>query len=149
MPGLPGGSHVWPTWVDAHSVLLDLSKPHSGRSLCYCTSLLIVTVSACKRRHVLSLLSLCRLCRPQVSYKVAWTAISSLLTQLSAQYGPEVLLQLNVAYFLPSVPILMLQTLLNERLERRIGVPQVSFQEFLGVVPVHQPPEFIGHFEPS
>ncbi|KAL6763078.1 hypothetical protein V8C86DRAFT_2507052 [Haematococcus lacustris] len=56
-----------------------------------------------------------------VAYKLAWTAISSLLSQFSRDYGPQVLLQLNVAYFLPSIPVLLLQTLLNDRMDRRLG----------------------------
>ncbi|PNH02012.1 hypothetical protein TSOC_012042 [Tetrabaena socialis] len=52
-----------------------------------------------------------------VSYKLAWTAISSLLSQYSEAYGPGILLQLNVAYFLPSIPVLMLQTAFNDRRE--------------------------------
>ena len=44
----------------------------------------------------------------QVAYKVPWTAISSLITELSARYGPGVLLRLNLAYFLPSIPVLLL-----------------------------------------
>ena len=51
----------------------------------------------------------------QVSYKLAFTAISSLLSQYSNQYGPDILLQLNVAYFFPSIPVLMLQTAFNDR----------------------------------
>ncbi len=50
-----------------------------------------------------------------MSYKLAWTAISSLLSQYSKEYGPDILLRLNVAYFFPSIPVLMLQTAFNDR----------------------------------
>lgn len=52
---------------------------------------------------------------PQVAYKLAWTAISSLLSQYSQQHGPEILLYLNVAYFFPSIPVLILQTAFNDK----------------------------------
>ena len=42
-----------------------------------------------------------------VAYKTPWTAVSSLLGQLAALYGPRVLLALNLAYFLPSIPVLL------------------------------------------
>ncbi|GFR41593.1 hypothetical protein Agub_g2316 [Astrephomene gubernaculifera] len=58
-----------------------------------------------------------------VAYKLAWTAISSLLSQYSKVYGPGILLQLNVAYFFPSIPVLMLQTAFNDRMDRRLGLP--------------------------
>ena len=54
-------------------------------------------------------------CCTQVSYKLAWTAISSLLTQYSKQHGPDILLWLNVCYFFPSIPVLVLQTAFNDR----------------------------------
>lgn len=56
-----------------------------------------------------------------MSYKLAWTAVSSLLSQFSKQYGPQVLLQLNIAYFLPSIPVLVLQTFGNDAMDRRLG----------------------------
>ncbi len=60
--------------------------------------------------------------RPQVAYKTAWTAISSLLTQFSRDFGPQVLLHLNVAYFFPSIPVLLLQSAFQERIEARFGL---------------------------
>ncbi|PNW84001.1 hypothetical protein CHLRE_04g212250v5 [Chlamydomonas reinhardtii] len=66
-----------------------------------------------------------------VSYKLAFTAISSLLSQYSNQYGPDILLQLNVAYFFPSIPVLMLQTAFNDRMDRRLGLPGGALLRFL------------------
>ena len=87
----------------------------------------------------------------QVAYKVPWTAISSLLGQLSRRYGPQVgagegqaegqkvashgpmplppppptplqvLLQLNLAYMVPAAPILLLQSLATDRLDAHLG----------------------------
>jgi hypothetical protein len=42
-----------------------------------------------------------------VAYKTPWTAVSSLLGQLADLHGPRVLLGLNLAYFLPSIPVLL------------------------------------------
>lgn len=42
-----------------------------------------------------------------VAYKTPWTAVSSLLGQLAELHGPRVLLGLNLAYFLPSIPVLL------------------------------------------
>ncbi|KAG2452002.1 hypothetical protein HYH02_003044 [Chlamydomonas schloesseri] len=66
-----------------------------------------------------------------VSYKLAFTAISSLLSQYSNQYGPDILLQLNVAYFFPSIPVLMLQTAFNDRMDRRLGLPGGALLRFM------------------
>ncbi|EFJ41398.1 hypothetical protein VOLCADRAFT_98621 [Volvox carteri f. nagariensis] len=66
-----------------------------------------------------------------VSYKLAWTAISSLLSQYSKAYGPDILLQLNVAYFFPSIPVLILQALFNDRMDRRLGIPAGVLLRFI------------------
>lgn len=59
----------------------------------------------------------------QVAYKVPWTAISSLLGQFTIQFGnPQVLLYLNLAYLLPSIPALMLHSSLQNKLEMSLGV---------------------------
>ncbi|KAF6261556.1 hypothetical protein COO60DRAFT_1636708 [Scenedesmus sp. NREL 46B-D3] len=63
----------------------------------------------------------------QVAYKVPWTAISSLLGQLSVQFNqPAILLWLNLAYFIPSVPALLLHSSLQERLEQALGLPRAA-----------------------
>lgn len=70
------------------------------------------------RAHVLT---------PQVGYKVPWTAISSLLHQLNQQFQqPKVLLWLNLAYFLPSIPTLLLHSSLQDVLEQWLGVPKAA-----------------------
>jgi hypothetical protein len=63
----------------------------------------------------------------QVAYKVPWTAISSLLGQFSVQFQqPAILLWLNMAYFLPSVPALLLHSSLQDRLEQALGLPRAA-----------------------
>eukprot|EP00879_Flechtneria_rotunda_P030186 GHRR01032786.1.p1 GENE.GHRR01032786.1~~GHRR01032786.1.p1 ORF type:complete len:400 (+),score=128.31 GHRR01032786.1:44-1243(+) len=66
-----------------------------------------------------------------VAYKVPWTAISSLLGQLSKQFDePKVLLYLNLAYFVPSVPALLVHSSLQDALERSFGVPKAALLRF-------------------
>lgn len=62
-----------------------------------------------------------------VGYKIPWTAISSLLGQLGRDFGPNSLLYLNIAYFFPSIPVLLLQSRYQEQLERRYGVAESTF----------------------
>uniref|UniRef100_A0A383VLG1 Uncharacterized protein n=1 Tax=Tetradesmus obliquus TaxID=3088 RepID=A0A383VLG1_TETOB len=67
-----------------------------------------------------------------VAYKVPWTAISSLLGQLSVQFQqPSILLWLNLAYFLPSLPALLLHSSLQEKLEQRMGLPRAAMGRFV------------------
>lgn len=62
-----------------------------------------------------------------MAYKIPWTAISSLLHQLNARYAePRVLLWLNLAYFLPSLPSLLLHSSVQDALEARLGVGRAS-----------------------
>eukprot|EP00884_Botryococcus_braunii_P018331 jgi/Botrbrau1/5181/Bobra.0172s0051.1 len=57
-----------------------------------------------------------------VAYTLPWMTISSLLGYYSDLYGPQVLLLMNVAYFLLSIPLLILSSLLDEFLEAKVGV---------------------------
>jgi hypothetical protein len=57
----------------------------------------------------------------QVSYSIGWTAISSELGRLSALFGPETLLQCNLAYFLPSLLINGSQLFLDEYFNAKYG----------------------------
>lgn len=62
-----------------------------------------------------------------------WTAISSLLHQIStALQQPKVLLWLNLAYFVPSMPALLLHSSLQDCLERRLGVPTAALARWGG-----------------
>ena len=61
-----------------------------------------------------------------LSYKLAWTTISSLLSQFARDYGPSVLLQLNIAYFFPSIPVLILMAQHNHRMDKFLGLPFAS-----------------------
>jgi hypothetical protein len=56
-----------------------------------------------------------------VAFKAPFTAIGSLLGQLAASHGPESLLWLNFAYFLPPVPLTALLSLAHGYLDARLG----------------------------
>lgn len=60
--------------------------------------------------------------RMQVAYTIGWTAISSMLAFYKQLYGPQILLQLNTAYFLPSIPILLIQTQCDAQINRSLGI---------------------------
>lgn len=60
----------------------------------------------------------------QVGYTIGWTALSSLLSSFKERFGPPVLLQLNLAYFLPSIPVLFLQTQYDSVLDHKFGLPR-------------------------
>ncbi|KAK9849775.1 hypothetical protein WJX84_003292 [Apatococcus fuscideae] len=57
-----------------------------------------------------------------VAYTIGWTAISSMLAFYKQMYGPQILLQLNTVYFLPSIPVLLLQTQCDARINRSLGI---------------------------
>ena len=49
-------------------------------------------------------------------------------------FGKQILLQLNIAYFLPSVPILLTQSWCDDSLNRRYGVATAtSFRLCIGL----------------
>lgn len=57
--------------------------------------------------------------------------MSSELTYYTSLYGPEILLLLNVAYFVPSVPIMVLQTLTDTAFDRAFGVASATAYRFV------------------
>jgi hypothetical protein len=46
--------------------------------------------------------------------------------QFAKEYGPSVLLQLNISYFFPSIPVLCLMTAYNPRMDKAFGLPFAS-----------------------
>jgi hypothetical protein len=56
-----------------------------------------------------------------VAFTSVWIAVSSNLTEYKQLYGPQVLLQLNIAYYVPSIPLLLLSSFFDEALERKLG----------------------------
>ena len=52
---------------------------------------------------------------------MGWSAVSSELARFAASFGSGVLLQLNLAFYLPSVPLLLLQAALDRRIDACFG----------------------------
>ena len=65
-----------------------------------------------------------------MAYTIGWTAISSELSYYSVKFGPQMLLLLNGAYFLPSVPVLLCQTLWDQHLDRWAGAAAATATRF-------------------
>ena len=57
-----------------------------------------------------------------VSYTAVWLAIGSQLSYLRLTYGPRVFLHINIAYYAPSIPLLLLESVFNGMVEARNGV---------------------------
>lgn len=58
-----------------------------------------------------------------MGYSISWMTLSSLLNNYSALYGPSSLLLMNIAYFLPSIPLLLVSSFADEWLDQRFGAP--------------------------
>ena len=63
-----------------------------------------------------------------LAFTSAWVAVSSQLAYYRRIHGPAVLLQLNIAYFLPSIPLLIVSAFLDKPLEARLGERQAEGQ---------------------
>lgn len=62
----------------------------------------------------------------QIAFTAGWTAISSLIGYYKALYGPHMLLHLNLAYFLPSLPPLILQSVWDAKLDGKYGIAKAA-----------------------
>lgn len=58
----------------------------------------------------------------QLAFTMVWMTIISQLGYYKILYGPQVLLQMNIAYFLPSIPLLGLSSQFDERLDQKFGM---------------------------
>ncbi|EFJ40464.1 hypothetical protein VOLCADRAFT_99745 [Volvox carteri f. nagariensis] len=56
-----------------------------------------------------------------VAFMVLWIQVTSQLGHYSKLFGPQILLQLNLAFYLPSIPILLLSGSLERSLDARVG----------------------------
>lgn len=61
--------------------------------------------------------------RVQMGYSIGWMTLSSLLNDYSDLYGPSSLLLMNIAYFLPSIPLLVVSSFCDDWLDNRFGAP--------------------------
>lgn len=116
--------------VDSSRVCSCVLLPYIGKFFL----LLIFSEGSCPKHAALLIILTSNSCglawQSQVAYKTAWTAISSLLSQFSRDFGPQVLLHLNVAYFFPSIPVLLLQSAFQERIEQRFGLAGSALARF-------------------
>ncbi|GBF88674.1 MFS general substrate transporter [Raphidocelis subcapitata] len=56
-----------------------------------------------------------------VAHSIPWIVLLSQMAYYSKLFGPQVLLQLNIAYYLPSIPTLMLMGTLEPLLDEQLG----------------------------
>ncbi|KAK9813902.1 hypothetical protein WJX73_004060 [Symbiochloris irregularis] len=61
-----------------------------------------------------------------VGYQEGWIAVSSMLGAFKQLFGPAMFLYLNLAYYLPSIPVLVLQAQFDHRLNQRLGLPTAT-----------------------
>ncbi|GAX74520.1 hypothetical protein CEUSTIGMA_g1969.t1 [Chlamydomonas eustigma] len=56
-----------------------------------------------------------------VGYMMTWVLITSELGYYSKRFGPQILLQLNFAFYIPSIPVLLLSGQMEKFLDHRFG----------------------------
>ncbi|KAA6418939.1 MAG: hypothetical protein FRX49_11043 [Trebouxia sp. A1-2] len=66
-----------------------------------------------------------------LAFTMVWMTIISQLGYYKILYGPQVLLQMNIAYFLPSIPLLGLSSQFDERLDQKFGVARTILVRLL------------------
>lgn len=59
-----------------------------------------------------------------VSFMCAWVLVSSELGYYSRWFGPQILLELSMAFYLPSIPVLVISGQFEKVLDARLGVVQ-------------------------
>ena len=59
----------------------------------------------------------------QVAHSIGWFTVSSLLGHYALLYGPQILLMMNVFYYLPSIPLLLISAFCDEWLDKTFGEP--------------------------
>ena len=57
----------------------------------------------------------------QVAHSIGWFAVSSLLGHYALLYGPQILLMMNIFYYLPSIPLLLVSAFCDEWLDKTFG----------------------------
>jgi hypothetical protein len=60
-----------------------------------------------------------------------WLAVSSELGYYRHLYGPQVLLYLNIAYYAPSIPLLLFSSFFDESLENALGIAKTILLRLL------------------
>jgi hypothetical protein len=67
------------------------------------------------------------LCALQIGFTIVWVILLSQLAYYSKLYGPQVLLQMNIAYYLPTIPILLLAGQVEKILDEQAGTTMSMF----------------------
>ena len=62
----------------------------------------------------------------QIAHSIGWFTVSSLLGYYALLYGPQILLLMNIAYYLPSIPLLLLSAFCDEWLDKTFGMRLVT-----------------------
>ena len=57
----------------------------------------------------------------QIAHSIGWFTVSSLLGHYALLYGPQILLFMNIFYYLPSIPLLLFSAFCDDWLDRRFG----------------------------
>ena len=57
----------------------------------------------------------------QLAFTIGFMTVSSQLAYYKLVYGPAILLEMNIAYFLPSIPLLLVSSFLDDRLDKQFG----------------------------
>lgn len=71
---------------------------------------------------------------PQMAFMIMWVMVTAQLGHYSKLYGPQVLLLLNFAFYVPSIPMLVLSANLEPYLERTMGhVPSMMLRINIGL----------------
>lgn len=66
-----------------------------------------------------------------VGYTIVWMALCSELNTFRELYGPSILLKMNIVYYLPSIPLLILSSYVDEPLDKRFGVAMTVLMRLL------------------
>lgn len=101
-----------PTWAGSSPTCFFLTAVNS-LSLLSCTSVYLFQLLQCTATS-------------QIAFTAGWTAISSLIGYYKSLYGPHMLLHLNLAYFLPSLPTLLLQSVWDAKFDSKFGIAKAA-----------------------
>ncbi|KAK9906401.1 hypothetical protein WJX75_001248 [Coccomyxa subellipsoidea] len=66
-----------------------------------------------------------------IAHSIPWFTVSSLLSYYAVLFGPQILLMMNIAYYLPSIPLLIFSAACDDWLDLKFGVPRVILARLL------------------
>ena len=69
-----------------------------------------------------------------MAFMILWILVTAQLGHYGKLYGPAILLQLNIAFYLPSIPLLLLSPILERWLDAAAGhVPSMALRVNAGL----------------